>query len=114
MLLRNQTLFEIYYRLKIKRLFSFSLQKIFAMSQTFFFTINSFRELRWLVWLIIHGYFKHRVTASTLDLLNRSFCCCCCGCSCGCCSLSRGLKKKPISFCLLLDIFICLPKTAKK
>ena len=43
--------------------------------QTFLFTINSFREpngRRWLVWLIIYGYFRHGATTSTLDLLSRT------------------------------------------
>ena len=88
------------------------------MSQTFFLTINGFRELkrlRWLVWLIIYGYFRHRVTASTLGLLSRTMIILlfCCGCCCSCCSLSRGWKEKPTSFCLVLDIFICLPKQPK-
>ena len=41
------------------------------MSKTFLFTINGFRELKrlgWLVWLIIHGYLRHGVTNGTLDL----------------------------------------------
>ena len=45
------------------------------MSQTFLFTINDFRELkrlRRLVWLIIHDYFRHEVTTSTLDILSRT------------------------------------------
>ena len=47
----------------------------------------------------------------TSSIERSSFSCCCCDCCCGCCSLSRGLKKTPISFCLVLEILICLPKT---
>ena len=81
---------------------------MFAMLQTFLLTINGFRKfkrLRWLVWLIIHGYFRHAVTTSTLDLLSRTM-----G-HFAFVDASRGLKEKPISFCLVLDIFICLPQT---
>ena len=47
--------------------------KSMVLEGTFLFAINGFREfklLRWLVWLIIDGYFRHGVTTSTLGLFN--------------------------------------------
>ena len=86
---------------------------------TFLFTINGFRELkrlRWLVWLIIHGYFRHGVTTSSLGLFNwtmvilllllwlllRLL------------QLVTQFEEKTISFCLVLEIFSCLSTTTKK
>ena len=45
-----------------------------VLEGTFLFTIHGFRDikrLRWLIWLIIHGYFRQGVTTSTLDLFSR-------------------------------------------
>ena len=45
------------------------------MSEMFLLTLNGFRELkrlRWLVWLISHDYFSYGTTTSTSDLLSRT------------------------------------------
>ena len=71
-----------------------------VLEGTFLFTVNGFRELkrlRWLVWLTIHDYLTISGMESLLSLWissegRWSFCCSCCGC-CGCCSLSSGLQK---------------------
>ena len=104
---------------KLNAFFHFLRKKKFSMSQTFLSTINGLRKLkrlRWMVWLIIYGYFSHGVTSSTLDVLSRTMVILLLllWLMLGCCSLSRGLKEKPISFYLVLNIFICLSKTAKK
>ena len=104
---------------KLNAFFHFLRKKKFSMSQTFLSTINGLRKLkrlRWMVWLIIYGYFSHGVTSSTLDVLSRTMVILLLllWLLLGCCSLSHGLKEKPIYFCLVLNIFICLPKTAKK
>ena len=49
--------------------------KPMVLKGRFLCPINSFREFKrlwWLVWLIIHDYFRHGVTTSTLDLFNRT------------------------------------------
>ena len=104
---------------KLNAFFHFLRKKKFSMSQTFLSTINGLRKLkrlRWMVWLIIYVYFSHGVTSSTLDVLSRTMVILLLllWLMLGCCSLSRGLKEKTISFYLVLNIFICLSKTAKK
>ena len=89
------------------------------MSLTFMFTINGFRELkhlRWLVWLIIYGYFRHGVTAKTLDLLSRTMVILLLllWLLLRLLRLVTWFEGKTNLFCLVLDIFICLSKTAKK
>ena len=49
--------------------------KPMVLKGTLLFAINCSRELkrlRWLVWLTIHGYFRHAVTTSPLGLFNRT------------------------------------------
>ena len=103
---------------KIKRLFSLSLQKFFPMSETFLFIINGFKELkhlRWLVWLKGYGYFRHEVTTSALDLLSRKMVILLLllWLLLRLLELLTCLNKKPFSFCLVLDIFICLQRQSK-
>ena len=73
------------------------------------------KRLRWLVWLISNGYFRHGVTTSTLDLLSQTIVILLLLMSLllPLLQLLTCLKEKPISFCLVLDIFICLQKIAK-
>ena len=50
------------------------LLKPMVLEGTFLFTIHGFRDikrLRWLIWLIIHGYSRQGATTSTLDLFSR-------------------------------------------
>ena len=64
-LLRKNTNHWIFFNTIVQTLVLFMSM---VLEGTFSFTINVFKELeglRWLVCLIIHGYFRHEVTTST-------------------------------------------------
>ena len=67
--LRKNTSHRIFFNAIVQTLVLFMSM---VLEGTFSFTINVFKELeglRWLVCLIIHGYFRHEVTTSILLLL---------------------------------------------